>query len=190
MFFSNIARNIVLVFLAALLFIQPIKEVKIAIEPQSEIESKAYNEVHIQIEKQEEIAIEKESSNSSEWEIEIPKINLKAEISEGTTAKVMNKYVGHFEETPETIGNIGLAAHNRGYPVNYFKDLKLLEIGDKIHYKFGNENKSYIVDKIKVIKDTNWEMLKNTEDNRLTLITCIENEPEYRLCVQAIEIGG
>ena len=190
MFFSNIARNIILVLLAAVIFIQPIEAVNLKLEPHSETINNETNETQFQIEEQEQIVIEEKSNNSSEWEIEIPSINLKAEISEGTTAKVMNMYVGHFEETPEIIGNIGLAAHNRGYPVNYFKDLKLLEKGDKIYYKYRNENKSYIVDKIKVIKDTNWEMLKNTEDNRLTLITCIENEPEYRLCVQAIEIGG
>lgn len=190
MFFSNIARSVTLIFITALLFVEPVNESEISFEVQEKVQSVIQNEVQTPVEEQEEIVIEEKSSNSSEWEIEIPKINLRAEISAGTDAKVMNKYVGHFEETPEFIGNIGLAAHNRGYPVNYFKDLKLLEIGDKIHYKFGDEKKSYIVDKIKIIEDTNWEMLKNTEDNRLTLITCIENEPEYRLCVQAIEIGG
>lgn len=47
------------------------------------------------------------------WYIEIPKINLVAPISEGTTQEVMNKYVGHFENTNVWEGNIGLAAHNR-----------------------------------------------------------------------------
>ncbi len=30
------------------------------------------------------------------WKIKIPKINLSADISEGTSAKVIAKYVGHF----------------------------------------------------------------------------------------------
>lgn len=47
------------------------------------------------------------------WSIEIPVINLKANIAEGTTEKVMNKYVGHFENTAIWDGNVGLAAHNR-----------------------------------------------------------------------------
>ena len=29
---------------------------------------------------------------------------------------------------------------------------------------------------------------ENTEDNRITLITCVENMYEYRRCVQAVEI--
>ena len=47
------------------------------------------------------------------WNIEIPTINLKADIAEGTTEAVMNKYVGHFENTEFWSGNVGLAAHNR-----------------------------------------------------------------------------
>jgi len=47
------------------------------------------------------------------WTIEIPAINLKADIEEGTTDEVMNKYVGHFENTKIWNGNVGLAAHNR-----------------------------------------------------------------------------
>lgn len=34
--------------------------------------------------------------NANKWEIEIPKINLKAEIRDGTDSENLNKYVGHF----------------------------------------------------------------------------------------------
>ena len=30
-------------------------------------------------------------------------------------------------------------------------------------------------------------LLKETEENMLTLITCVENQPEYRRCIQAVE---
>ena len=63
--------------------------------------------------------INNDKSNPN-WYIEIPEINLKAEIREGTLKEIMDKYVGHFEETSKTTGNIGLAAHNRGYENNYF----------------------------------------------------------------------
>ena len=46
----------------------------------------------------------------------------------------------------------------------------------------------YEVIKNKIITDTDWEVLENTEENTLTLITCVENEPNYRRCVQAVEI--
>ena len=121
------------------------------------------------------------------WQIEIEKISLKAEIAEGTNKEILNKYIGHFEETQKERGNIGLAAHNRGYEVNYFKDLKLLQEGDEIKYKYNQYENTYEVTKNIIIKDTDWQYLENTEENTLTLITCVENEPNYRRCVQAVE---
>lgn len=126
--------------------------------------------------------------HATSWQIEIPKINLIAEIAEGTTDEVMNKYVGHFESTPIFNGNPCLAAHNRGYPVNYFGRLKELVQDDVIIYKTSQGTRRYKVALITVIKDTDWSNLKNTNDNRITLITCVENQPEYRRCIQAIEI--
>lgn len=121
------------------------------------------------------------------WKIDIPKISLTANIAEGTTKDILDEYVGHFENTSKDQGNIGLAAHNRGYAVNYFKDLKLLKKGDEIIYTHNNFQKIYEVEKCKIIKETDWSFLKETEENMLTLITCVENEPEYRRCIQAIE---
>lgn len=126
----------------------------------------------------------KEETN---WKIIIPKISLEAEISEGTSKEIMNKYVGHFEETSKNSGNVGLAAHNRGYKVNYFSQIKALREGDEIIYKYYDFEKTYIVVENKIIKDTDWSYLEETEENRITLITCVENEAEYRRCVQAIE---
>ena len=78
----------------------------------------------------------KEQNNESldieigNWYIEIPSINLKAPIAEGTDIDTLNTKVGHFNETDKTIGNVGLAAHNRGYKYNYFEKLKKLKIND------------------------------------------------------------
>ena len=124
---------------------------------------------------------------NSKWKIIIPSISLEAEIAEGTSKQVMNDYVGHFEETTKTTGNVALAAHNRGYPVNYFAKIKNLKEGDKVIYQYEGFQKTYRVTKQRIIKDTDWSVLENTEDNQLTLITCVENEPEYRRCVQATE---
>ena len=121
------------------------------------------------------------------WQIKIPKINLIANIKEGTDKETLNQFVGHFEETQRQNGNIGLAAHNRGYEVNYFARLRELKKGDEIIYQYNNYNKTYVVIRVLIIKDTNWDVLENTEENILTLITCVENEPEFRRCVQAEE---
>lgn len=134
------------------------------------------------------VVAEEKEIESYEWEIEIPSIKLLAPIQEGTTSKIMNQAIGHFEETGSINGNIGLAAHNRGYEKNYFENLKNLKIGDKIFYRRLKEEKVYVVTQTLIIKEDDWTYLQSTEDNRLTLITCVENQPEYRRCVQAKEI--
>ena len=130
----------------------------------------------------------KEEYINNIWQIEIPKINLKAPISEGTSQEIMLNYVGHFENTSIWNGNIGLAAHNRGYPINYFAKLKELKIGDLIIYRTNNGTKKYKIKLIKIIEDTDWSYLGTTKENKITLITCVENKPTKRLCVQGLEI--
>ena len=127
-------------------------------------------------------------TNESTWKLEIPKIELIASIAEGTSEEVLDIYIGHFKETQKMDGNVGLAAHNRGYKVNFFNRLKELEVGDKITYTCFGKSRIYEVHNKSVIEDTNWDVLKNTGENKLTLITCVENKPTKRLCVQAIEI--
>lgn len=129
----------------------------------------------------------KKSYKETNWKLKIPEISLEAEISESTDKETMDKFIGHFEETSKTLGNIGLAAHNRGYSVNYFSDIKKLKKGSEIIYQYYNFEKTYIVIENKIIKDTDWEDLKETKENRITLITCVENEPEYRRCIKGIE---
>lgn len=121
------------------------------------------------------------------WYIEIPAISLTAPIAEGTEADILNDKVGHFIDTSSEFGNIGLAAHNRGYKKNYFQNLKKLKKEDQIIYTHDSFKKVYSIDKIEIIENTDWSYLKNTDENKITLITCIENEPKYRRCVQGTE---
>ena len=67
-------------------------------------------------------------------------------------------------------------------------DLKLLEKGDLIIYSYNGEITKYSVDEIGIIKDTDWSKLQNSKQDKLTLITCLEDKPEYRRYVQAIKI--
>lgn len=122
-----------------------------------------------------------------EWSINIPTIDLTAPIEESVDKEVMNRSVGHFSNTTKWEGNIGLGAHNRGYKVNYFSDIKKLKRGDIINYKYDGQTRQYLVSNIVIIKDTDWSYLEETEENKITLITCVENEPNYRRCIQGIE---
>lgn len=122
------------------------------------------------------------------WRIIISKINLNAPIVEGTNKENLRRGVGHFEQSSKWDGNICLAAHNRGYKYNYFQELKYLEKGDIILYQTDKGIKKYSVIYKDRIKETDLSRLEDTKENFITLITCAENMPEYRICVQAKEI--
>lgn len=145
---------------------------------ENQIQNKVSNSLNNQTNSQES------QQETEEWYIEIPIINLKANIKEGTEKETLDDYVGHFEETQKENGNIGLAAHNRGYKNNYFENIKKLKKDDSIFYNYKGKIKEYKVEKISIIKDTDWNCLENTEKNIITLITCVENQPEYRRCIQ------
>lgn len=122
------------------------------------------------------------------WRIFISKINLDAPILEGTDKEILRRGVGHFENTSKWDGNVVLAAHNRGYKYNFFQEIKRLELGDIIEYQTEQGSKKYEVAWKCKIKETDFSRLENTKENKLTLITCLENMPEYRMCIQAKQI--
>jgi len=130
---------------------------------------------------------EYENIEEYDWGIYIPAIKLSAPIEETVEKEVMDRAVGHFSNTSKIDGNIGLGAHNRGYKVNYFQNIKKLKRGDAIFYKYNEQVRQYLVSNIVIIKDTDWSYLEETNDNRITLITCVENEPKYRRCIQGEE---
>ena len=118
------------------------------------------------------------------WQIEIPKIGLKDEITQGITKEILKKNIGHFINTSKQEGNICLAVHNQ---MEYFKKIKLLKQGDEIKYKYNQFEKIYEVEKCRIIRRDELEYLEQTEENMLTIITYVENQPEYRRCIQAVE---
>lgn len=126
--------------------------------------------------------------NSIIGTLTIPKINLaNITICESVELETLSKAIGHFENTNIYNGNVGLASHNAGTKANYFANINKLEVGDEIYYKTRYGTKKYVVDNITEIKDNDWSKLEQTEDNRITLITCISGKTDFRLCVQGIE---
>ena len=126
---------------------------------------------------------------SNQWRLQIPKLNLNAHIEEGTTGDVLLRAVGHFEDTNQWNGNVCLAGHNRGYQCNFFQKIKTLNLGDEIIYCTKQGKKVYQVQTNKIVLETDWSYLKDTKDNRITLITCEENRREYRRCIQAVQVS-
>lgn len=131
---------------------------------------------------------EKKENQGVVWQLMIPKIDLIAPITEGTEQATLSKTIGHFTETSNWDGNVGLASHNRGNRANFFENIKSLVKNDLIIYQKGDNAKHYQVETVTVIQDNDWSYLQPTTDNRITLITCIKNQPNYRLCIQALEV--
>lgn len=123
--------------------------------------------------------------------LSIEKLNIEAPIKEGTTQAVMKTSVGHFTESDFWNGNVSLASHNGGTNMHYFQDIHTLQINDEIKYKTELGEKIYKVQSVEKISDTDWSKVignSGKETNTITLITCINGQPDYRLCVRGIEI--
>ena len=116
--------------------------------------------------------------------IKIEKIGFEGLIYEGTTLDILDKGVGHFENSSYFDGNVALAAHNSN---KYWAKLHTLQTGDKITYISYLGTREYQVKKVTKISATDWSLLENTDENYLTLITCVKKKTSQRLCVQAIE---
>lgn len=118
----------------------------------------------------------------------IPDILLKnVPIKEGTELSILSEAIGHFKSTSIYSGNVGLASHNSGGKGDYFKNLKNIKIGSEIYYQSQYGVKRYIVVNKEIIEETDFTYLEDSDENKITLITCVAGQREKRLCVQAIE---
>lgn len=118
----------------------------------------------------------------------IPDILLdNAPIRESVELSTLSETIGHFPSTSIYEGNVGLASHNSGSQGDFFKNLKKIKIGSEIFYQTNYGTKRYVVTTKEIISEEDWSYLQETEDNRITLITCAAGQKDKRLCVQAIE---
>ncbi len=129
----------------------------------------------------------KQYSDGSIGTLEIPKLNVKAKVWEGETLDNLKIGVGHFTFTSTWDGNVGLCGHNSGSS-GYFEDIHKLIPGDKIIYTTKYGTRTYRVSTLTTISVTDFSTLGYTDDNRLTLITCVQGIPDQRLSLVAMEI--
>lgn len=134
-------------------------------------------------------ASEVKRSDGSIGTLVIPSLGIRFKSYEGTGSSAMRQGVGHFPSTSAWDGNIGLCGHNRGSSHN-IGAIKDLDIGDTIRYETSLGTRTYAVSAVKIIDWTDWSYLNSTLDNRITIITCLANQPTKRVCVQAIEVDS
>ena len=119
--------------------------------------------------------------------LKIAKLGISVKVWEGESTTSMAKGVAHYSSTSAWDGNVGLAGHNRGAKYN-IGVIKNLVAGDIITYTTMYGTRTYAVSVVKTIANTDWSYLQGTADNRITITTCLENHPESRVCVQAVEV--
>ena len=125
----------------------------------------------------------------------IPAIELAVNVYEAADKDGMMEIMGkqgaaHFFNTSAWDGNCGISAHNGGVPTEIsFENLHILNIGDTVGYSSALGERAYTVTEIQEIADDDWSYLSRTNDNRITLITCVSGKPDKRLMVQATETG-
>ena len=126
--------------------------------------------------------------DNSLGKLTIPKINLSVSIYEtDDEMEAMTEGVAHFKETSCFNGNVGLAGHNSG--VNeYFGKLHTLVPGDKVILETALGKREYNVFKSYEIDESDWSVLDRTEENIITMITCVNHDKTKRLCVKAISV--
>lgn len=128
-------------------------------------------------------------SDGSIGTLKIPSLGINMKVWEGETNSSMRKGLGHYSSTSAWDGNVGVCGHNRGtkYVIGSIKDL---ETGDTITYTTIYGTRTYSVSMVKIIDSTDWSYLQATTDNRVTLTTCLANQPNKRVCVQAVQVNG
>lgn len=126
--------------------------------------------------------------------IEIPAIKVNLPIYHGTSAKVLEKGVGHMEMTAFPVGGVGnhtvLTGHSALPSATLFTDLEKLELGDVFFINSFGSTVAYEVDRIEVVEPTNTKMLIPTSDKDYTsLVTCTPYAVNtHRLLVRGVRI--
>jgi sortase A len=122
-------------------------------------------------------------------EIQIPRLALKAVISEGDSAAILQRAVAHIPGTPlpGEIGNVALAGHRD----TFFRSLRNIRPGDGITLVTPDRSFLYRVRSTAVVPPTDMQVLQSSGGRELTLITCypfdyVGSAPN-RFVVRAVE---
>jgi sortase A len=102
--------------------------------------------------------------------LRIPRIRLEVAVLPGTDDFVLDRAVGHIEDTalPGTDSNCGIAGHRDGF----FRGLKDIAVGDAIELETLKGREMYHVERTWIVAPEDVSVLDPTRVRALTLVTC------------------
>ena len=116
--------------------------------------------------------------------MEIPKLNMRAVLVDGTSNAQLARGPAHFSFTalPGQPGNCAIAGHRNMYG-SWFKDLNRLRPGDQIILRTPRVAYNYRVTGSRIVLSNDSSVLRPTRDATLTLVTCMIPYARHRLVV-------
>ena len=121
---------------------------------------------------------------------EIPDLDIKAPVMDGTEHKVLSKAAGHFLDTGSVgKGNYCIAGHNSTIYAEIF-NMKNIQIGMKM-YLIDNDDKrtkyTYIVTENFIVDPNETWILEDFGDDRITIVTCTDNGKQRQIVVGILQ---
>lgn len=123
------------------------------------------------------IILDKKILEELNTSISIPNILIEGRIFQGTDAYTMDKGFWHFPSStyPGHKGNFVVIGHrfmNIPPAKDTFYNLDKVNIGDEVKVKHNEGEYTYIVTETKIVEANDVSVVKESDDYRLTLITC------------------
>ena len=110
---------------------------------------------------------------------EIPRLDIKVPVLEGTDQKSLQVSAGHFEGTGALgHGNYCICGHNSTIYAEIFNDLDKIKIGDEMYLIDTDENRTrytYIVTDYRTVEPSDTWVLNDFGDDRITVISCTDD---------------
>ena len=102
--------------------------------------------------------------------LEVPSVGLKVPVYATNSELVMDRGAGIIDGMayPHEPGNIGISGHRDGY----FRVLKDVQVGDAILVQSLEGVKQFKIDATKVVAISDKTLLRDTDDQTVTLVTC------------------
>ena len=117
---------------------------------------------------------------------EIPSLDIRVPVLEGTSQKALQAAAGHFEGTGAPgRGNYCIAGHNSTVYAEIFNDLDKIQAGSEMILTDNDEKRTkytYIVTGYDIIAPSKVGVLNDFGDDRLTVISCTD-DGKYRQVV-------